>query len=129
MKAKSLLMAVALLCMAVNVCAQTGEWTTIRNGQLWMTPDGESVQAHAPGFIFENGRWWMVGEDRAHSWNPDVNLYSSTDLQNWQFERKIIENGVTDPRLGRSRMIERAKLMHNPQTGKYVVWCHWESRN
>ena len=26
-------------------------------------------------------------------------------------------------------MIERAKLMHNPRTGKYVVWCHWESKN
>ena len=129
MKTKSIAMLAIMLCMASLVNAQTGEWTTIRNGQLWMTPDGESVQAHAPGFIFENGRWYMVGEDRSHTWNPDVNLYSSTDLQNWTFERKIIENGVTDERLGRSRMIERAKLMHNPVTGKYVVWCHWESRN
>lgn len=129
MKTKSIAMLAFLLCMASLVNAQTGEWTTIRNGQLWMTPEGESVQAHAPGFIFENGRWYMVGEDRSHTWNPDVNLYSSTDLQNWTFERKIIENGVTDQRLGRSRMIERAKLMHNPVTGKYVVWCHWESRN
>ncbi len=129
MKTKSIVMLALMLCMAMAVTARKGEWTTIRNGQLWMTEEGESVQAHAPGFIYENGRWYMVGEDRSHAWNPDVNLYSSTDLQNWKFERKIIENRVTDPRLGRSRMIERAKLMHNPRTGKYVVWCHWESRN
>lgn len=24
-------------------------------------------------------------------------------------------------------MIERAKLLHNPATGRYVVWCHYES--
>lgn len=106
-----------------------GKWTTIINGQLWLTETGDTVQAHAPGFLQWQGRWYMVGEDRAHSWNPDVNLYSSTDLRHWRFERKIIENGVTDPRLGNRRMIERAKLMRNPQTGKFVVWCHWESRN
>ena len=37
-----------------------------------------------------------------------------------------IRNGVTVPELGTRRFIERAKLMHNPRTGKFVVWCHWE---
>ena len=122
-------LALALLCIGTALGAKKTEWTTIRNGEVWLTAEGDTVQAHAPGFLYEGGRWYMVGEDRSHPWNPDVNLYSSTDLQHWRLERKIIENGVTDRRLGRSRMIERAKLLKNPRTGKYVVWCHWESKN
>lgn len=105
------------------------EWVTIQNGNLWKTNTGATVQAHAPGFVRVGDIWYMVGEDRSHSWNPDVNLYSSTDLVNWKFEKKIIENGVTSSELGSSRMIERAKLMYNEKTGKYVVWCHWEASN
>ena len=129
MKGKIIVTIAAMLFTIAAGAAKGEEWTTIRNGEVWLTESGDTVQAHAPGFLYEKGRWYMIGEDRSHPWNPDVNLYSSTDLQNWRFERKIIENGVTDQRLGRSRMIERAKLMHNPRTGKYVVWCHWESKN
>ena len=105
------------------------EWTTITNGKLWLTTKGDTVQAHAPGFLKIKDTWYMVGEDRSREWRPDVNLYSSKDLQNWTFEKKIIENGVTSPDLGRSRMIERAKLLYNKKTKRFVVWCHWESSN
>lgn len=103
------------------------EWVTVKNGNLWRTASGATVQAHAPGFVRVGDVWYMVGEDRANTWNPDVNLYSSTDLVHWRFEKKIIENKVTDSRLGGSRMIERAKLMYNTRTGKYIVWCHWDA--
>ncbi|MBO5182359.1 MAG: discoidin domain-containing protein [Paraprevotella sp.] len=105
------------------------EWVTIQNGQLWKSTAGQTVQAHAPGFVRVGDLWYMVGEDRSNSWNPDVNLYSSTDLVTWKFEKKVIQNGVTDSRLGSSRMIERAKLMYNEKTAKYIIWCHWESSN
>ena len=105
------------------------EWVTIRNGQMWHTDDGAEVQAHAPGFVRVGDIWYMCGEDRSGWWNPDVNLYSSTDLVNWKFEKKIIANGVTTPELGSSRMIERPKLLYNKKTGKYVVWCHYEAGN
>lgn len=118
-----------LLIMLPSLILGKSQWTTIRNGQLWTDTDGNTVQAHAPGFIYMDGRWYMVGEDRSHPFHPDVNLYSSDDLVHWQFERKIIENGVTTPKLGRSRMIERPKLLRNPRTGKFVVWCHYESSN
>lgn len=124
-----MLLALMVLTLSAMAKGEEGEWTTIWNGFEWLMEDDEIVQAHAPGFLYEEGVWYMVGEDRSHPWNPDVNLYSSRDLMNWVFLGKIIENGVTDHRLGRSRMIERAKLLHCPKTGKYVVWCHWESRN
>lgn len=56
------------------------EWVTIQNGLLWKTTSGATVQAHAPGFVRVGDIWYMCGEDRANWWNPDVNLYSSTDL-------------------------------------------------
>lgn len=105
------------------------EWVTIQNGLLWKTTSGATVQAHAPGFVRVGDIWYMCGEDRANWWNPDVNLYSSTDLVHWKFEKKIIQNKVTTPELGSSRMIERPKLLYNAKTDKYIVWCHYESGN
>ncbi len=105
------------------------EWITIQNGQLWKTDKGATVQAHAPGFVRVGDIWYMCGEDRSNWWNPDVNLYSSTDLVNWKFEKKIIQNGVTTSELGSSRMIERPKLLYNAKTDKFLVWCHYESSN
>ena len=113
------------LALTAMVYAQD-QWTTIINGRLWTDDDGGSVQAHGAGFVQVGNTWYMIGEDRASSWHPDVNMYSSQDLQHWHFEGKIIENGKTHPDLGQRRFIERPKMLHNPKTGKYVVWCHWE---
>ena len=125
---RSLLMLLALLCHAVSF-AKSSDWVTIKNGDLWYDTDGKVVQAHGAGFLKVKDTWYMIGEDRSKSWNPDVNMYSSKDLQHWKFEAKIIENGVTHPDLGKQRFIERPKLLYNKKTKKYVVWCHWEGRN
>ena len=117
-----------LLCIALLVKAQE-QWTTIRNGIEWTDTEGYIVQAHGGNFLQVGDRWYLIGEDRAGSWRPDVNLYSTTDFNTWRFEAKIIENYVTHPDLGSSRMIERPKLMYNEKTGKFVVWCHWEAGN
>ncbi len=102
---------------------------TIRNGALWTDNRGKVVQAHGAGFLQVGDTWYMIGEDRSNTWNPDVNMYSTKDFVTWKFERKIIRNGTTHPDLGSSRFIERPKLMYCKNTGKYVVWCHWESSN
>ena len=129
------LILVSAMCLLIScgthkhMRQNSDEWNTITNGNLWITADGDTVQAHAPGFLKIKDTWYMVGEDRSREWRPDVNLYSSRDLQNWSFEKKIIANGVTSPDLGSTRMIERAKLLYNKKTKRYVVWCHWESSN
>lgn len=115
--------------LAAYLKNRPSEWVTIQNGLSWKTKTGSTVQAHAPGFVRVGDLWYMVGEDRSNTWHPDVNLYSSTDLVHWTFEKKIIENGVATSELGSSRMIERPKLMYNASTDKYVVWCHYESSN
>ena len=94
------------------------EWTTIKNGNMWIDSDGNEIQAHGAGFLKVNDTWYMIGEDRTQQWNPDVNMYSSKDLVNWKFERKIIKNGATNPDLGKTRMIERPQLMYCAKTGQ-----------
>jgi len=126
---KNLLVTFTILCAALSVFAQKNQWTTITNGVLWYDTDGKVVQAHGAGFLQVGDTWYMIGEDRGNSWHPDVNMYSSKDLQHWKFEAKIIENGVTHPELGKERFIERPKLLYNDATKQYVVWCHWEGRN
>ena len=118
-----------LLSSAYASLAYSQEWTTIVNGTMWTDSDGRSVQAHGAGFLQVGDTWYMIGEDRASSWHPDVNMYSSKDLQHWKFEGKIIENRKTHPDLGIRRFIERPKILWNKKTGKFVVWCHWEGSN
>lgn len=122
---RRLLLALAgtLLC-AATLHAQ--RWTEIRNGEAWTDDRGLAVQAHGGNFLQVDSTFYLVGEDRSDPWHPDVNLYSTTDFRRWTFCGKIVENGVTDPRLGRERFIERPKLLRSPATGRFVLWCHWE---
>ena len=112
--------------LSIALWAQEVEWTTITNGQLWYDTDSNLVQAHAAGFVRVGDVWYMIGEDRANPWNPDVNMYSSHDLQHWKFETKVIQNGVTHQDLGKTRFIERPKILYCRKTDQYVIWCHWE---
>lgn len=112
--------------LTAYLATRPSEWVTIRNGNVWTTAEGDTVQAHAPGFVRVGDIWYMCGEDRGNWWNPDVNLYSSTDLVHWKFEHKIVANGITSPELGSSRFIERPKLLYNATTDKFLVYCHWE---
>ena len=112
------------------------KWVTIKNGAMWKrngyTASGASttVQAHAAGFLQVGNKWYMCGEDRSNTWQPDVNLYSSSDLVNWKFERKIVSLSTyyPDP-VADWHMIERPKLLYCAKTGKYLVWCHFEYSN
>lgn len=126
---KQITLVLALMLLSLSAGAKKGDWVTIKNGILWTDTEGKSVQAHGAGFLQVGDTWYMIGEDRGNSWNPDVNMYSTKDFVTWKFEGKIIKNGVTHPDLGRSRFIERPKIMYNEKTKKYVVWCHWEGRN
>lgn len=107
----------------------SAQFVTIENGREWVDTEGYIVQAHGGNFLHKDGVWYLVGEDRSRTWMPDVNLYSSTDFVNWKFERKIIQNRKSHPDLGTKRMIERPKLLYCEETGKYVVWCHWEAHD
>lgn len=112
-----------------SVGGRASGWTTISNGDMWIDTDGKDVQAHGAGFLKVGDTWYMIGEDRSNMWHPDVNMYSSKDFVHWKFERKIISPETHPALADGSRFIERPKLMYCKNTGKYVVWCHWEQAN
>ena len=89
---------IMLLCLTTTVWAggdnaqkrkqKKNQWTEIRNGEVWTDTDGNIVQAHAPGFLKQGDTWYMVGEDRGQSFNPDVSdvslsILSTTNLLDW----------------------------------------------
>ncbi|KAK4244144.1 glycoside hydrolase [Corynascus novoguineensis] len=98
-------------------------------GGTWTTPDGEHLQAHGAGFVYENGTYYMIGEDKSggHSFT-NVNCYSSTDLVQWTYVGALLSRtGSGD--LGPNRVVERPKVIYNDKTGKYVLWMHMDSSN
>lgn len=105
------------------------EWVTVKNGALYKDDRGEWVQAHGAGFIYVGDTWYMIGEDRSRTWNPDVNMYSSKNLVDWKYEGKIIDGSTHSALADGSRFIERPKIMYCKHTGQYVIWCHWEQGN
>jgi hypothetical protein len=109
---------------ALFVLPLSAQLTQVRNGELWYDTQGNDVQAHGAGFLYQDGTYYMVGEDRRNG--TGVNLYSSTDLMHWTFRNKIISTATNSQLADGSRFIERPKLLYNAKTKTYVVWLHYE---
>lgn len=58
-----------------------------------------------------------------------VSCYSSPDLKNWTFEGLALSADPDNPEsdLHPSKVIERPKVVYNPNTKKFVMWVHAES--
>jgi hypothetical protein len=103
-------------------------YDAIYSGSPWYDGQGDSINAHGGQIIHDNGRYYWVGERRKDNDNSfgGFNLYSSTDLMNWRFERLILPvqpSGL----LGPNRIGERPKIMKSPSTGEYVMFMHTDN--
>ena len=106
----------------------TPSYDAIYSGSPWYDDLGSSVNAHGGQILYDNGRYYWVGERRKDNDNSfgGFNLYSSTDLMNWRFERLILPvqpSGI----LGPNRIGERPKIMKSPSTGEYVLYMHTDN--
>lgn len=96
------------------------------NGNQWLDTDGNPIHAHSSGVIKVDDTYYWFGEYRKADWNfKAVRMYKSKDLKNWQFANDILTED-SHPDLN-GRLIERPKIIYNEQTGKYVMWMHWEN--
>ncbi len=102
---------------------------------------GNVLHAHG-GHMVKQGDWYYwIGENRTE--NHKVSCYKSMDLVNWKFCNHLLTTNsqvkkhdrATDLTLdikgrqadiGIGCNIERPKVLYNPNTGKYVMWMHWE---
>lgn len=107
-----------------------------RPGERILDTEGRPVSAHAPGFLRHNGLWYWYGESLIghHDWtnklSTGIHVYSSPDLIRWTRLGLALEADPTDPE-GVPRkypIVERAKVIFNPRTGKFVMWMHLDDR-
>ena len=99
-------------------------------GGDWKDDRGKVVAATEGGIIEVDGIWYLWGMDRSanNSAFVGINLYKSTDLVHWTFVKQILRHD-SDPLLDKNAVVERAKILRNPRTGKYVMWMHYEGHN
>lgn len=99
-------------------------------GEVWKDTDGNLINAHGGGVLFNNGKYYWYGEHRPSSGfttQVGVTCYSSTDLRNWKYEGvalSVSDEAGSD--IEKGCIIERPKVIYNQQTGKFVMWFHLE---
>lgn len=105
---------------------------TFRPGAVWRDTNGQPIQAHGGGVLFDSGRYYWFGENKDGPTSEGrldvvgVSCYSSRDLVNWTNEGVVLpavpENPAHD--LHPSKVVERPKVIKCDATGKYVLWAH-----
>jgi Ricin-type beta-trefoil lectin domain-like/Glycosyl hydrolases family 43 len=99
---------------------------SVLNGTQFTTTGGTPIQAHGGGVIKVGPYYYWFGENR----NPNSTLYAvscyrSTDLKNWEFRNNVL-TANSSAELNPAN-IERPKVVYNANTGRYVMWMHWEN--
>jgi len=114
-------------------------------GEVWEDTDGNPINAHGGGILFDNGKYYWFGElKKGKTWRVEktnwecyrvkaggVSCYSSTDLYNWQYEGIALKPDINDStsEIHTSKVIERPKVIYNEQTKNYVMWMHIDSED
>lgn len=106
----------------------------LRLGMNWNDKEGRHINAHGGCVLYENGTYYWFGENyRANPVKSNgIVCYTSKDLYNWNYECMAykcpevpLRSDYQDMNYGRT--LERPKVMSCPNTGKYVMWVHWEN--
>ena len=105
--------------------------SAVHSGKRWLDNRGQLIQAHGGGILRWKNTYYWYGEDLSRSNDPDkryVACYSSRDLIHWTFRRQVL--ALSDPaHLGKNWVLERPKVFHNRQTGKFVMYMHLDNSN
>lgn len=103
----------------------------------WKDDKGEFINAHDGGIIFVDGKYYWYGlalrplgrdtlENNGAATTTGINLYSSSNLNNWTYEGVILPTSLDKNNPLRSPMrMERPKIIFNPKTKKFVMWFHF----
>jgi beta-xylosidase len=107
-------------------------------GSVWIDTDGEPIQAHGGGVLYDQGVYYWFGENKAgptiRDWTSElhrvdvigISCYSSTDLYHWTNRGVVLPAVADDPAhdLHPSKVVERPKVVYNDETRQYVMWLH-----
>ncbi len=107
---------------------------SFRPGQPWLDTNGQFINAHGGGILFQKGTYYWYGEckdEKVAYALEGVSCYSSKDLYRWKNEGiafSVIKNDTTHD-VSSGCTLERPKVIYNVKTKKYVMWFHLEFRN
>ncbi|WP_052446651.1 glycoside hydrolase family 2 TIM barrel-domain containing protein [Candidatus Soleaferrea massiliensis] len=148
-----------LLQLKLEILNNTGEEGSFVPGSYWTDTDGEFIQAHGVGMLYDENthKYYMYGEykdydsiDAPNVSAGGVSCYSSTDLYNWKNEGVVMPAAITRDDIAQNplyadlsdeeidtvfdainvtRVIERPKVLYNDKTGQYVMWMHIDGPN
>ena len=98
-------------------------------GAPWPDTDGVHVDAHGGAILCESNIFYWFGElqNGGRRRLPAVSVFISTNLYDWKNSGAALSRSTdtnSDFRAGCT--VERPKVLHNPKTGKYVMWFHLE---
>lgn len=100
---------------------------TIVPGTLFTDQEGRPAQLHGVGIQAFDGVFYAWGEDKsAGGLFGGVACYSSPDLATWTSHGHALPVTPDVPDLGPDRVIERPKVLRNPD-GAYVMFLHVET--
>jgi len=121
----------ALLAASASLSALVAA-DEIKPTEVWPDNRGQHIQAHGGGVIKVGDTWYWFGEERSkeNDLEPNrrfVGCYSSKDLIHWTFRNKVLKLDTPEGLLP-GWVVERPKVFHNPETGKYVMYFHLDGR-
>ncbi len=103
----------------------------ISPGNTWNDTKGSAINAHGGCVQYHDGYYYWFGESRNGFTWLGVRCYRSADLYNWtSMGIALAPSGTkTDANedIAQGRLLERPKVIYNQQTGKWVMWSHWEN--
>lgn len=107
-----------------------------RPGQPFPDVDGNPIQAHAASILRHGDHWYWYGQDMGGRHTPadpsftGISVYRSSDLVSWKRLGIALAPDTANPEspLHTDRIGERAKVIHNPRTNKFVMWLHLDHR-
>lgn len=114
-----------LLLLLLRLSSPQSCQAEFRPGQIWKDTSEQPIQAHGGGILVHDNTYFWYGEDRTPGTRGGVACYSSTDLQSWKREGRVLPIEALEQKEPRA-FIERPKVIFNPKTGKYVMWMHLE---
>ena len=119
MKRKPQILLLVFFC-AFLIKAQTINHFT--PGEMWKDNNGQLINAHGGGILFDKGIYYWYGEHKISGENGNaaqvgVHVYSSTDLYNWKDEGIALKVNEIDSLsdIAKGCILERPKVI-------YIFW-------
>ena len=122
-----------ILFLSNALIAQQTIYKNFHSGGIWLDNNGNHINAHGGGILYENGIYYWFGEHKiagseGNKAQVGVHCYSSKDLYNWNDEGIALSVDTLDEssEITKGCVLERPKVVFNKKTGKYIMWFHLE---